>query len=159
LRWLPILPDYDVQWLEEPLRPEDEVYLEQLRAESQTPLAGGENILMPPGSDVDEIAASAWDILQPDLTKYTPLHVAQRLLDAAGAAGKRLIPHFLGSGPGQAASLHFAAGCPEGLLELDISPNPLRTETLDSPLRIVDGSIEIPQRPGLGWRLATPYAG
>ena len=152
-RWLPTLRDYDVEWLEEPLRPADEPHLAVLRAESDVPLAGGENILMPPGADVDEIAAADWDILQPDLTKYTPLHVAQALLDAAGRAGKGLIPHFLGSGPGQAASIHFAAGCPEGLVELDINRNPLRTESLDPPLRIVDGAIELPDRPGLGWRL------
>ena len=154
LRWLPILREYGVHWIEEPLTPADEVHLNVLRSESDVPISGGENILMPPDADVEEIAGAEWDILQPDLTKYAPLHVARRLLGAATRAGKRIIPHILGSGPGQAASLHFAAGCPEGLVELDINPNPLRTESLDAPLEIVDGAIELPQNAGLGWRLS-----
>jgi len=153
LRWLPLLREYDVQWLEEPLTPAEERRLGILRAESDVAIAGGENIMMPPGADVDEIAGQEWDILQPDLTKYAPLHVAKRLLDAARTTGKRVVPHFLGSGPGQAASLHFAAGCPEGLVELDINRNPLRTDLLDAPLRVVDGAIALPETPGLGWRL------
>ena len=154
LRWMPILGEYDVQWLEEPVRPDDEGHLAELRTAGHVPLAGGENIMMPPGADLDDIAGAAWDIFQPDLTKYTPLHVAVQLLDTVKRANKRLVPHFLGSGPGQAATIHFAAGCPEALVELDVSRNTLRTESMDLPFQVVDGAIELPQPPGLGWRLA-----
>jgi L-alanine-DL-glutamate epimerase-like enolase superfamily enzyme len=115
------------------------------------PIAGGENIPMPPGCDVGRIADAPADILQPDLTKYAPLHVALRLLDTATAKGKRVVPHFLGSAPGQAASLHFAAGCGEGLVEWDINENPLRTAFFQEPFQIRDGTVEIPASPGLGW--------
>ena len=153
LVWLPLLQDHNVQWLEEPLVEAEEPRMGELRARSDVPIAGGENLVLLPGADVDEIARAEFDVLQPDLTKYAPLHVAKGLLDAAECSGKRVIPHFLGSAPGQAASLHFAAGCPDGLVELDINRNPLRTELFGEPFAIVDGAIQIPDKPGLGWRL------
>ena len=157
ISWLPLLSDHNVQWLEEPLLPAEESRLAELRAVSCVPIAGAENLLMPPGTDVAEIAAAEaaaeLDVLQPDMSKYAPLHVARQLLEAAVGARKRLIPHFLGSAPGQAASLHFAAGCPERLVELDINRNPLRTELFSEPFVITDGAIQIPDTPGIGWRL------
>ncbi len=69
------------------------------------------------------------------------------------AKGKRVIPHFLGSAPGQAASLHFAAGCEDGMVEWDLNQNALRTALFEEPFQIQDGVIEIPNRPGLGWYL------
>jgi len=153
LAWLPALHEYDVQWIEEPLTAAEEVHLARLRERSGIPLAGGENVLMPPDAEPAELANTPFDILQPDLTKYAPLHVAKRLLPLAQKNGKRLVPHFLGSGPGQAASIQFAAGCPDALLELDINRNTLRTDLMTPPFEIVDGCIAIPELPGIGWRL------
>ena len=153
LRWLDILQDYDVHWVEEPLRIEEEGRLAALCDRGVVPIAGGENLLLPPGRDPQSVVNSGLNILQPDLTKYAPLHVSLRLLEAARASGKRLIPHFLGSAPGQAASLHFAAGCDQALVEWDINRNPLRTEMFAEPFEIKDGAITIPPEPGLGWHL------
>jgi len=151
--WLPALAEWDVAWLEEPLAPEAEGGLGALREAGRVPLAGGENVLMAPGGSVDGPARMPFDFLQPDLTKYAPLHMARELLRAAERDGKRVVPHFLGSGPGLAASLQFAAGCPEALVELDINPNPLRTDLMEEPFVIEDGCIAIPDRSGIGWRL------
>ena len=153
LGWLDVLKNYDVQWLEEPLRVEEEDRLGLLCGSGAPPIAGGENLLLPPGQDPQPVAQSGLDVLQPDLTKYAPLHVSLQLLEAARAGGKRLIPHFLGSAPGQAASLHFAAGCDEALVEWDINRNPLRTEMFAEPFEIEDGAIALPPEPGLGWHL------
>lgn len=153
-RWLPDLEGYNVQWIEEPLKASEEMHLAELRAISNTPLAGGENLPMPPGVDVQGILNAPFDVLQPDLTKNAPLHVARELVQAAEATEKQIVPHFLGSAPGQAASLQFAAGCPEALVELDINRNPLRTEICDQPFEVVDGRISIPDEPGIGWRLS-----
>ena len=154
LAWLPVLEDRGVQWLEEPLRLEEEVQLGTLREAGTVPIAWGENALLTPGCDLEAIASAPCDVLQPDLTKYAPLHVTRDLLGVAGRHGKRVVPHFLGSAPGQAASLHFAAGCEEGLLELDINRNPLRTDCYAEPFLIEEGMIAIPERPGLGWTVA-----
>ncbi|MHC4914428.1 MAG: mandelate racemase/muconate lactonizing enzyme family protein [Planctomycetota bacterium] len=152
-RWLPELATLDVEWIEEPLREEDEPRLGELAEMSGVPLAGGENVMTPPGSAPGELVGAPYAVLQPDLTKWAPLHVALDVLRSAAEHGKRVVPHFLGSGPGQAASLHFAAGCPDALCEVDINRNQLRTEMLDAPLVVEDGAIRIPDRPGLGWTL------
>jgi L-alanine-DL-glutamate epimerase-like enolase superfamily enzyme len=168
LRWLDVLADFDVEWLEEPLRPEDEHRLADLCALDQVPIAVGENVLMPPtlfplplGEGEGEGAFNGTaacsqipgNVLQPDVTKYASLSVAVRLIDEAARAGKRVVPHMLGSAPGLGASLHLAAGCPDALCELDINPNPLRTELCDPPFDIRDGRIRLPDAPGLGWQL------
>ena len=90
---------------------------------------------------------------EPDITKYCCIHDAIRLLEAANARSKKLFPHFLGSAPGQAASLHFASGCGDILMEWDINHNPLRTELFKKPFEIKDGLIQIPDAPGIGWDL------
>jgi len=100
-----------------------------------------------------ELAGLPAAIVQPDLTKYAPLHLALAALPEVTAAGKRMVPHFLGSAPGQAASIHFASGCPDTLVELDINRNPLRTELMTEPFDIEAGRIRIPEAPGLGWTL------
>jgi L-alanine-DL-glutamate epimerase-like enolase superfamily enzyme len=153
--WLPVLVDHNVQWIEEPLRADEEKHLGRLSEACDIPIAGGENVLMPPDTDPQDIMKIPFDILQPDLTKNAPLHVAKRLMEAAGASATRIIPHFLGSAPGQAASLQFAAGCPEGLVELDINRNTLRTDLFTQPFEINNGSIKIPDAPGIGWVLST----
>lgn len=152
-RWLPILEAYEVAWLEEPLTFAEEKKLAVLQGMSSIPLAGGENVQMEPGSDVCLLAEGEVDILQPDITKYTPLHVALELWTAVEKAGKRMIPHSLGSGLGQAASLHLAAGLKDRLVELDINENPLRTDLCQPPFQLIDGCIELPKKSGLGWRL------
>ena len=71
LEWLPILRDHQVAWLEEPLQVEQERHLPVLQGRGVA-IAGGENVLMPPGSDPFLLAHTPVDILQPDLTKYAP---------------------------------------------------------------------------------------
>lgn len=153
MRWLPMLAGYDPEWLEEPLREQDEGRLGELAGMTEIPLAGGENVMTPPGCAADLLVSSPFGVLQPDLTKYNPLHVSLEVLRGGVEAGKRVLPHFLGSGPGLAASLHFAAGCPGALCEMDINRNALRTDVLDEPFEVEDGAIRLPDRPGLGWRL------
>ncbi len=153
LEWLPMLAGLDIQWLEEPLSRNDEHRLGELRRLSPIPISGGENQLMADEEHWTQTLALPLDILQPDITKYTMPSFALNLLKA-DLGGKRVVPHFLGSAIGQAASLHYAAGCPEGLCEWDINRNQLRTDILTTPFDIVDGCIAIPERHGLGWRLS-----
>jgi D-galactarolactone cycloisomerase len=151
--WLDTLADYNVEWLEEPLRVDEESDLPLLRERGPVPLAGGENVFLPPDADPDVLLDTPFDILQPDLTKYASLSAVLQAVQPLASVGRDLIPHFLGSAPGGAASLHVAAGLPAGLLEWDINWNPLRTDLMDPPFEIVDGHIALPERAGIGWRL------
>jgi L-alanine-DL-glutamate epimerase-like enolase superfamily enzyme len=151
LSWLDALAEADAQWLEEPLRPQEERSLDSLWWRDKVPLAIGENVLM--GPDADALAGLPAQILQPDITKYAFLSTAVKLIGEAAKTGRRVIPHFLGSAPGQAASIHLASGCPDVLVEWDINRNPLRTDLCEPPFDIRDGKIRIPQEAGLGWRI------
>lgn len=152
VEWLKRLADLEIQWLEEPLRAEEESRTGELCSMSRVPVAGGENILVEPGSDMAAVAGAPLAILQPDMTKYCTTHDFLRLLPEASKRGRRVVPHFLGSAPGQAFSLHLAAGCAgEHLVEWDINANPLHTDFFADPFKISGGVIEIPERPGLGW--------
>jgi len=153
-QWLDILEDFNVQWLEEPLKVEDEGKMGILYEKKAVNIAGAENMLFDPtGCDIALLADSPLDIFQPDITKYCCLHDAVGLLKAVEGRGKRLFPHFLGSAPGQAASLHLASGCGDVFMEWDANPNPLRTALFKEPFDIENGFIQIPNAPGIGWEL------
>ena len=78
--WLNRLADNEVQWLEEPLRVEDERFAGELASASPVPVAGGENMLVEPGSDMAAFAGAPLAVLQPDMTKYCMTHDFLRLL-------------------------------------------------------------------------------
>ena len=70
---------------------------------------------------------------------------------AAIAAGRRYCPHFLGAGIGLAASAHvLAAAGGDGLLEIDVNPNPLRDAVAPAWPVVEKGVVVLPQGPGLG---------
>lgn len=156
--WMPRLRDMSIQWLEEPLQPEDEPQTNSLRGLGVT-ITGGENLNFdlemqnPPREPAGGVSAASFDILQPDATKNCPSHLFPELIRQAHHHGQRVYPHFLGSGPGLAASIHLAAGCGQTLMEWDINTNPLRTELMKPAFDIRDGRIELPDAPGLGWQL------
>ena len=114
-------------WLEEPL-PADAPISDwhTLRQHATVPIAGGENIAGFDGFD-DAIATGAFDVLQPDLAKWGGLSGCWRVARKIRGAGLRYCPHFLGGGIGLIASAHLlAAAGGDGLLEVDVNPNPLR---------------------------------
>lgn len=155
IKWLPRLHGYKPKWLEEPLCPADEPQLRALELQADFPLSWGENVMMPYGFDAQSWIDESVHFLQPDLTKYTPPSVALDVLAKAETddTEARVIPHFLGSAPGQAASLHYAAGCKSGLCEIDINNNELRTAMCLPAFEIKDARISLPQTGGLGYQL------
>ena len=74
------------------------------------------------------IESSYLSIVQPDLAKWGGLTKIVPVAKKIIAAGKRYCPHYLGGGVGLLASAHaLAAVGGEGILEVDINQNPLRT--------------------------------
>ena len=145
------MAEFDLAWLEEPLRA-DRPWSEwqQLARESEVALAGGENVVGFNAFD-EAIAANAFAVIQPDVAKWGGitgcLDVARRALKA----GRRYCPHYLGGGIGLLASAHLlAAAGGDGMLEVDANPNPLRTMTAGAASRVDDGVITLDETPGLG---------
>jgi len=145
------ISDYPIEWLEEPL-PEDRPEAEwaELSWASPIPLAAGENIR---GIEdfSNRISAGHITVIQPDVCKWGGVTGCLRVARKAIKAGKRYCPHYLGGGIGLLASAHIlAAAGGDGLLELDINPNPLR-EGLAIPFpEFKDGHFILPNSSGLG---------
>ena len=79
----------------------------------------------------------------------------RRIAALAQAHHLMVAPHAFAGAVTLAASLHFIASIPNGLvLEFDQNPNGLRDELLKEPIAIEsDGMIRLPERPGLGIEL------
>ncbi|MDU8913169.1 mandelate racemase/muconate lactonizing enzyme family protein [Aestuariicoccus sp. MJ-SS9] len=126
-RFLQATEDMGLGWLEEPI-PADAPTEDwaALAASSQTPLAGGENIAGEEAFD-DAIRAGHLHFIQPDLAKWGGVTGCLRVARAALAAGRVYCPHFLGGAIGLSASAELLAAVGgDGMLEVDVNPNPLR---------------------------------
>ncbi len=138
-------------WIEEPL-PADAPVADwaALAASTSTPIAAGENIAGPADFDT-AIAAGHIAILQPDIAKWGGITGCMGVARAALAAGRRYCPHFLGGGIGLLASAHLLAAVGgDGLLEIDVNPNPLRDAFTGVGEVIRDGWLTLSDAPGLG---------
>src|SRR6516162_8724763 len=119
-----------------------------------TPVAGYETEVGLDGFR-ELIARGAVDIVQPDLAWSGGFSECRRIAAFAQAHHRMVAPHAFAGAVLLAASLHFIAAIPNGLvLEFDQNPNGLRDELLKEPIRIdKDGMMRLPERPGLGIEL------
>lgn len=143
--------DFDLGWLEEPLRA-DRPWSEwqQLARTSAPALAAGENMAAACTFEA-ALESKALGVLQPDLAKWGGftgcLPVAKNVL----AHRARFCPHFLGAGIGLLASAHLLAAVGgNGMLEIDANDNALRTLTCGPLASILDGQATLGTSPGLG---------
>ncbi|MDA0338260.1 MAG: mandelate racemase/muconate lactonizing enzyme family protein [Proteobacteria bacterium] len=139
-----------LHWLEEPLPVfADGAEWETLAKSSAMPLAGGENIIGE--ADFDRaIKAGVLSVIQPDVAKWGGVTGCLAVARNALANGRRYFPHFLGAGIGMAASAELLAGVGgDGLLEVDVNDNPLRSLFFDDREPISDGMWTCGDGPGL----------
>lgn len=138
-------------WIEEPL-PADSPRRawSALRKRISLPIAAGENLR---GTEAFTAMTRAGllDIVQPDCAKWGGVTGCLAVARAALAQGLRYCPHYLGAGIGLAHSAHLlkAAGG-DGLLEIDVNDNPLRAEMAPWSLSPVEGTVRLPEGPGIG---------
>lgn len=138
-------------WIEEPLAADSspEVWRD-LRLATGIPLAAGENIR----GEVEfgaMVASGLFEIIQPDCAKWGGVSGCLAVGRSAVRAGLRYCPHYLGAGIGLAASAHLlAAAGGDGLLEVDINDNPLRSELAPWACRPVEGRVRLPDEAGIG---------
>lgn len=150
IRMAPVLAQYSVSWLEEPIRGNALEDLEQLHRETGLVIATGEN--MYGIQQFERYAKSpAVSILQPDVCKVGGLTESRAICAVAHRHGKLVLPHFYGGAVGFAATLQLAAHAPAvTVLEYDVRSNPLRDRTLEQLPRPSKGMIDLPSGVGLG---------
>jgi D-galactarolactone cycloisomerase len=147
----PRFQEFRLAWLEEPIRadrPWDE--WQALRRGIDIPLAAGENISSRSGF-AQVLSDNVLQIVQPDVAKWGGVTICAEIARDILASGKTYCPHYLGGGIGLLASAHLLAGVGgDGLLEVDVNPNPLRDYFCGPVMAISDGTITLTDWPGLG---------
>jgi L-alanine-DL-glutamate epimerase-like enolase superfamily enzyme len=145
-----MVEDCDLYWLEEPVTADDKTGLAEVRRASAVPIATGESEFT--RHDFREIAElRGADVLQPDLAIAGGITEGVRIGAIASAYNLRLAPHLWSGAPAFAAGLALAASQSAGfILEYSLGANPMLHDLVHERFPVVDGQIEIPDRPGLG---------
>ena len=137
-------------WLEEvtPGRPVENLAAINRAARMQT--AGGESIYGVKGF-YPYVKAEAVDILMPDVKYCGGMLELKKIAALAEAAGMPVSPHGPASPVGNFAAAHVCAGLPNFLiLEYGYGEVSWRAELVEPPERLVNGHLELGERPGLG---------
>lgn len=140
---------FNLGWLEEPLRPDDYEGYRWLRDRSPIPIAGGEEEC---GREAWRplIEARALDIYQVDLARngFTDADYVKQRVQEIGA---RLCNHCYTSPVTVSASLQWLTTCRDAFIFEDcVDDSPLRHELTHERVQAVDGWITPPDGPGLG---------
>jgi len=151
LEILPRLREFDLRWLEEPIRADrPRTEWQALRASAGMPLAAGENIASREAFE-QVLSEDVLGVVQPDIAKWGGLTLCTGLARDILKAGKTFCPHYLGGGIGLLTSAHLLAGVGgEGWLEVDANDNPLRDYLCGPVANVTEGSIALNEDPGLG---------
>jgi D-galactarolactone cycloisomerase len=151
------MEDADLLWVEEPLQPEDVGGYHAVAQATRCAIAGGEAL----GSLAafrDFLAARTFSVLQPDLTVCGGFTGMRRVAALADAYDVPVMPHVFGTLVNAHAAMQMGAlltarrgggPLPYPFIEIDVTPNPLLT--LLGPMDPgPDGTIAVPDRPGIG---------
>lgn len=149
-RFCRLVEDENLMWFEEPVTADDKRGMAEVRAATAIPIATGESEFNRfDFRDLAELRAA--DIFQPDLAICGGISEAMRIGAIASAWNLRLAPHLWTGALAFSAGAHVAAASPAGwLLEYSLGANPLLHELAEETFPVVDGMVEIPDRPGLG---------
>ena len=144
------LEPYDLEYLEQPIRAEPLSDAAWLRRQTRTPIALNESVV-DPASVLKILQADAAAFILPDTYiagGILPCMTIGRLCEAAGLPCIMHCGHDLG--PKTAAMVHVAASCAAYSLANDSTYYGLEDDVITERLRIEQGTIAVPDKPGLG---------
>lgn len=145
-----VVAPYRPFFVEEPLRPENYDALAKLAAKVDVPLATGE-MLYTRNEFRELIALQAVNIIQPDVCLMGGLWEMKKVAAMAEASYMSVAPHNPCGPIATAVNVHFAASTTNFLiLEYHADDEGQRRDIVDEPMKLVDGYLEIPEKPGLG---------
>ena len=140
-------------FFEEPLRPENIAAMGELHQKINVPLATGE-MLYTKYQFRDLLAASAADIIQPDLLICGGLLEAKKIAAMAEAHYVTVAPHSPLGPVSTAIAAHFAAATPNFIiLEYRTDHDGPMRDLVNQPLHYDAGYIKLPDAPGFGIEL------
>lgn len=148
--------EFDLFFVETPLWPDDLDGYRRLSTEQEIPIAAGE-WLTTRFEHLDLMERGRIAVAQPDIGRVGGLTEARRVAELAAERGIRVVPHLWKTGISIAAAAHLAAVSPNcdyiEFLPAELSESPMRKDLTSDELRMVDGVIPLPTKPGLGIEL------
>lgn len=145
---VPMLRDFGVEWLEEPVQDDFPEDLARVHAATGMPIATGENLY---GAEAFEryVNQPAVTLVQPDVGKVGGVSEYQRIVKAAEGTGTQVTPHLYNGAYSTAVSIQLAAANPTTpWLEWDIRQNPVRKPV--DHLLTEAGTVRVPTGVGVG---------
>ena len=144
------LAPYNLTWYEEPVAPERVDDTVAIKRRIKQPMAGGE-VLFGLSGFGPLVRRHAVDTIMPDVKHCGGLLELTRIAAMAAEEGILVAPHNPSGPISTAASVHVCAGMKNvNYLELQYGEVGWRSEVVSPVERFVDGTIEIPDRPGFG---------
>lgn len=152
----PALEDLKFYWYEEPMNQWEEGSLERhLKIKEVMPsvmISGGERFtnrfqIQP------WIVEGGYDLIQTDCN-FTGISENWHIARMAHLYGRLQCPHNWHGGLTTISNIHFIASAPNGhMCEINQTYNPFKEELFKDPLTVVDGYMELPDKPGFGVEL------
>lgn len=143
--------DYDIFWLEEPLRPDDYDGYAKLSAASHLRIAAGEEESSRQNY-LQLMDRGKVDVVQVDLTRCGGFTEAMKIASLAWDRGLPVANHGFTTYINVAAALHWLNSIPNALICEFVAEEEthLREIITRQRIRATDGYLDIPQEPGLG---------
>jgi L-alanine-DL-glutamate epimerase-like enolase superfamily enzyme len=156
LKLIEAIEPYDIYFVETPISSDDLDGYAALAERSKIPIAAGE-WLQTRFEFQELIDHGKIGVAQPDVGRVGGITEARRVAEFADLRGRRIVPHCWKTGIGIAASAHLAAASPNcpfiEFLPAELSESLIRKELVADELRMEDGVIALPTKPGLGIEL------
>jgi len=156
-RFCRLVADCDLAWFEEPVIADDKPGMAEVRAASHIPIAAGESEATR-FAFRDLAVLKAADILQPDPAFCGGITEAMRIAALASAFNLRFAPHLWAGAPCFFSGLHVCAASPASfIIEFSLGANPMIHDLIEEEVRVTDGMIAIPEKPGLGFTVREDF--
>ncbi|MDI7861638.1 mandelate racemase/muconate lactonizing enzyme family protein [Rhizobiaceae bacterium n13] len=152
-RFTHLVADCDLAWFEEPVIADDKAGMAEVRAFGNVPIATGESEATR-FAFRDLATLKSADIFQPDPAFCGGITEAMRIGAIASAFNIRFAPHLWAGAPCFFAGLHVCAASPASfIVEYSLGANPMIHDLVEETVRVEDGMIAIPDKPGLGFTI------
>ena len=147
------LEPQDLAWYEEPVAPTDVAATKAIERGIEQRMAGGEFLFGIEGFG-PLCREQAVDVIMPDVKHCGGLHEARKIAAVAELDGVAVSPHNPSGPVATAASAQLCAGLPNfEILEMQWGEAAWRGDLVEPPERFENGSITVPEGPGLGVEL------
>lgn len=145
--------DFNLYFIETPLPADDLAGYARVATEQPTPIAAGE-WLATRFEFLDLMDRGRVQVVQPDVGRVGGLTEAMRVCHLARQRDLIVVPHLWKTGISIAAAAHMAAAASNcayiEFLPASLCESALRKELVTDELKMVDGVIPLPSKPGLG---------